>query len=178
MEQVKDAFTDLQRRLSVPLASDTLIDVLVYAFELIQLLTTFPRGGIGAFANIIVSSFGHSTWQSQLLFMVVGAVISITMLNSAFLDRKFRQTIYTMMLSVIPSILGTSVLIGVLFSADKKPGILIAYFIFDSIFAVSSLSPALLSRNLAGQTKKSVIIAFQLRVLSSWQFHWTSGFSG
>lgn len=91
--------------------------------------------------------------------MVVGAVTAITMIASAFLDGIFHQTIYIMILSVIPSIIGTSILIGVPFTQDKRVGMLIAYWIFYSFFAVSSLSLALLSRNVAGQTKKSIVIA-------------------
>ncbi|KAJ5693450.1 hypothetical protein N7462_002873 [Penicillium macrosclerotiorum] len=143
IEQVRDAFTDPQ----------------LYAFALIQLLTTIPSGGIGAFANQIVNGFGYSVWESQLLMMVVGAVTAITMVLSAYLDRIFNQTIYIMMLSVIPSILGTSILVGIPYSPSKKVGMLIAYFIFYAFFAVSSLSLALLSRNVAGQTKKSILIA-------------------
>ncbi|KAJ5263815.1 hypothetical protein N7478_011420 [Penicillium angulare] len=142
-EQVRDAFTDPQ----------------LYAFALIQLLTTIPSGGIGAFANIIVSSFGFSTWASQLLLMVVGAVTAITMISSAYLDRYFKQTIIIMILSLIPCLIGTSILVGIPFSSSKKVGMLIAYFIFYSFFAVSSLSLSLVSRNVAGQTKKSIVIA-------------------
>ncbi|KAJ5641507.1 hypothetical protein N7490_005507 [Penicillium lividum] len=142
-EQVREAFTDPQ----------------LYAFALIQMLTTIPSGGIGAFANIIVSSFGFSTWASQLLLMVTGAVTAITMISSAYLDRHFKQTIIIMMLSLIPCIIGTSILVGIPFSSSRKIGMLIAYFIFYSFFAVQSLGLSLMSRNVAGQTKKSIVIA-------------------
>ncbi|KAJ5736527.1 uncharacterized protein N7483_001652 [Penicillium malachiteum] len=142
-EQVKDAFTDPQ----------------LYAFVLIQLFTTIPSGGIGAFANIIVASFGFSTWASQLLLMVVGAVTAITMISSAYLDRYFKQTILIMISSLVPCIIGTSILVGIPFSSNKRIGMLIAYFIFYSFFAVSALSLSLVSRNVAGQTKKSIVIA-------------------
>ncbi|KAJ5765637.1 hypothetical protein N7520_005196 [Penicillium odoratum] len=142
-EQVTEAFTDPQ----------------LYAFALIQMLTTIPSGGIGAFANIIVSSFGFSTWASQLLLMVTGAVTAITMISSAYLDRHFKQTIIIMILSLIPCIIGTSILVGIPFSSSRKIGMLIAYFIFYSFFAVQSLGLSLMSRNVAGQTKKSIVIA-------------------
>ncbi|KAJ5984568.1 hypothetical protein N7481_006667 [Penicillium waksmanii] len=121
--------------------------------------TALPSGGIGAYVNIIINSFGFSTWESQLLTMVVGAVVAIAMITSAYLDRRFGNTIIIMISSVIPSIIGVSILIGVPFSPDKRVGMLIAYWLFYSFFAVSSLSLALLSRNVAGQTKKSILIA-------------------
>lgn len=123
------------------------------------MVTAMPSGGIGAYVNIIINSFGFSTWESQLLTMVVGAVVAIAMITSAYLDRRFGNTIIIMIFSVIPSIIGVSILIGVPFSPDKRVGMLIAYWLFYSFFAVSSLSLALLSRNVAGQTKKSFVIA-------------------
>ncbi|KAJ5414626.1 hypothetical protein N7509_001253 [Penicillium cosmopolitanum] len=129
----------------------------LYAFAVIQMVTAMPSGGIGAYVNIIINSFGFSTWESQLLTMVVGAVVAIAMITSAYLDRRFGNTIIIMIFSVIPSIIGVSILIGVPFSPDKRVGMLIAYWLFYSFFAVSSLSLALLSRNVAGQTKKSFV---------------------
>lgn len=122
-------------------------------------MTSLPSGGIGAYVNIIINSFGFTTWESQLLTMVVGAIVAIAMITSAYLDRRFGNTIIIMSASVIPSIIGVSILIGVPFSADKKVGMLIAYWLFYSYYSVSSLSLALLSRNVAGQTKKSIVIA-------------------
>ncbi|KAJ5643010.1 uncharacterized protein N7484_005517 [Penicillium longicatenatum] len=160
VERVRQNQTGLQNRIfKWDQVREAFADPQLYAFALIQLLTTIPSGGIGAFANIIVSSFGFSTWASQLLLMVVGAVTAITMISSAYLDRYFKQTILIMILSLIPSIIGTSILVGIPFSSDKKIGMLIAYFIFYSFFAVQSLGLSLMSRNVAGQTKKSIVIA-------------------
>ncbi|KAL2851525.1 major facilitator superfamily domain-containing protein [Aspergillus pseudoustus] len=142
-EQVRDAFTDPQ----------------LCAFAIIQICTTIPAGGIGAYANIIIKSFGFSTRESQLLTMVNGTVTTIALIMSAYLDRKFQQTIYIMIGSLVPSIICTSVLVGVPFSPSRRVGLLIAYWTFYSFMTLSSLSLALLSRNVAGQTKKSVIIA-------------------
>ncbi|KAJ6076321.1 hypothetical protein N7499_008302 [Penicillium canescens] len=160
VERVRQNQTGLQNRhFRKEQVWDALTDPQLYAFALIQLLTTIPSGGIGAYANIILKSFDFTTWESQLLSMVIGAVTTITMVVSAYLDRKFHQTIWIMIASVIPSIIGSSILLGVPFTPSKRVGMLIAYWIFYSFFAVSSLSLALLSRNVAGQTKKSIVIA-------------------
>ncbi|OQD89675.1 hypothetical protein PENANT_c002G01841 [Penicillium antarcticum] len=52
-----------------------------------------PMVDHGRFANIILKSFDFSTWESQFLSMVIGAVTTITMVVSAYLDRKFYQII-------------------------------------------------------------------------------------
>lgn len=40
-----------------------------YCYCLIQICTTLPTSGLGAFANIIISSFDYSVLETQLLAM-------------------------------------------------------------------------------------------------------------
>ncbi|KAL4945702.1 hypothetical protein BDV06DRAFT_219095 [Aspergillus oleicola] len=160
IERVRQNQTGLQNRtFRVEQVWDAVTDPQLYAFAIIQICSTIPAGGIGAYANIIIKSFGYSTRETQLLTMVNGAVITIALLISAYLDRKYQATIYIMLASLVPSVICTSVLIGIPFDPSRKVGLLIAYWAFYSFFTLTSLSLALLSRNVAGQTKKSVIIA-------------------
>ena len=132
---------------------------IVYCFALIQLFTTLPSGGLGAFANIIIKSFGFTTWQTQLLQMVSGVVQIIAMLTGVYVDRRFHQTILAMIAAVIPTIGGTVVLLVVPFEAHKRVGLLLAYYIMISFWACAGLALSLVTRNVGGQTKKSVVIA-------------------
>ncbi|KAK1723843.1 major facilitator superfamily transporter [Colletotrichum acutatum] len=133
-------------------------DPQVYGFAIIQLLTTLPSGGLGAFANIIIKSFGFSTWETQLLQSVTGILQIITMLTASWIDRRFKQTILAMMAAVVPTIAGTVVLLTVPFEHSKKVGLLLAYYIMISFWACSGLALSLVTRNVAGQTKKGVVI--------------------
>jgi hypothetical protein len=72
---------------------------------LIQLLTTLPTSGLGAFANIIINGFNFSLLQTQLLAMVLGAYIIIGLLGSAWLVKKTGQNTIIMFISVLPSVL-------------------------------------------------------------------------
>jgi hypothetical protein len=131
----------------------------VYAFILIQLFLTLPSGGLGAFANIIIKSFGFTTWQTQLLQMVSGVIQVTAMLSAVWVDKRTKQTILPMMASVVPTITGTIVLLIVPFERSKRVGLLFAYYIMISFWACSGLALSLVTRNVAGQTKKSVVIA-------------------
>ncbi|KAK2053012.1 major facilitator superfamily transporter [Colletotrichum caudatum] len=130
----------------------------LYGFALIQLLTTLPSGGLGAFANIIIKSFGFTTWQTQLLQSVTGILQIVTMLTASWIDRRYKQTLLAMIGAVIPTIAGTVVLITVPFEPSKKVGLLFAYYIMISFWACSGLALSLVTRNVAGQTKKGVVI--------------------
>ncbi|KAH8898130.1 major facilitator superfamily transporter [Thozetella sp. PMI_491] len=153
-EQIWDAVTDPQGK-SIFFSYYHI----VWGFALIQLCTTLPSGGLGAYSNIIIKSFGFSTWQTQLLQMVSGAVQLITMISAVYIDGRFHQTTLAMMASVLPTIAGTVVLISVPFEYDKRVGLLFAYYIMISFWACAGLALSLVTRNVAGQTKKSFVIA-------------------
>jgi hypothetical protein len=70
---------------------------------LIQLLTTLPTSGLGAFANIIIQSFHFTVLQTQLLAMVLGAYIIIVLLGSAYAVKRTGQNTIVMFFSVLPS---------------------------------------------------------------------------
>lgn len=91
--------------------------------------------------------------------MVSGVVQITAMLSGVWVDRKYHQTLLAMMASVLPTIAGTVVLIVVPFESSKRVGLLFGYYIMISFWACAGLALSLVTRNVAGQTKKSVVIA-------------------
>ncbi|CZR51051.1 related to allantoate permease [Phialocephala subalpina] len=160
IERVRENRTGVQnRKFRKDQVWDAMCDPQVYGIALIQLFITLPSGGLGAFANIIIKSFGYSTWQTQLLQMVSGVIQITAMLSAVWVDKRFHQTILAMMASVVPTIAGTIVLLLVPFEVGKRVGLLFAYYIMISFWACAGLALSLVTRNVAGQTKKSVVIA-------------------
>ncbi|EXJ66577.1 uncharacterized protein A1O5_10247 [Cladophialophora psammophila CBS 110553] len=142
-EQVKEAFLDPQ----------------TYCYCLIQICTTLPTSGLGAFANIIITGFDFTVLQTQLLAMVLGAVIIVILLTSTWLVKKFRQNCLVMGIFVIPSFVGTVVLMSVQNTdTATKVGLLISYYIVLSFWAAQTLAMSMISRNVGGQTKKSIVV--------------------
>ena len=81
------------------------------------------------------------------------------MLSAVWVDGRFHQTTLAMMAAVVPTIAGTVVLLTVPFEVSKRVGLLFAYYIMISFWACSGLALSLVTRNVAGQTKKSIVIA-------------------
>jgi len=143
-EQVKEAFLDPQ----------------LYCHMLIAICTTLPTSGLGAFYGIVVSGLGFSVLETQLLAMVLGVVIILILLSSAFLVKKYKQNCFTMGVYVIPSFIGTVVLMTVKNTdTATRAGLLISYYIVLTFWAAQTLSMSMISRNVAGQTKKTVVVA-------------------
>jgi hypothetical protein len=103
--------------------------------------------------------FDFTLLQTQLLAMVLGAVIIAILLSSTWLTNRFKQNVLIMLIYVIPSFIGTIILMTVEnTSLSTKVGLLISYYIVLSFWAAQTLGMSLLSRNIGGQTKKTVCV--------------------
>jgi hypothetical protein len=128
VERVRVNQTGIQNRIfRTSQVKEALLDPQVWAFILIQLFTTLPSGGMGAYAAIVIQSFGYSTWIVQLLQMVTGVIQIIAMLSGVWVERKYKQTIWPSIASVLPTIAGAAALCAVPFTEDKKIGLLFAW---------------------------------------------------
>ncbi len=78
---------------------EALTDPFVWCCVLMILIANLIIGGLGVFSNLIISAFGFSTLQTQLLNIAQGAVTIIVMLGSAQLSQKTGQTCLIMIVS-------------------------------------------------------------------------------
>ncbi|KAL1613038.1 hypothetical protein SLS60_001270 [Paraconiothyrium brasiliense] len=161
IERVRSNQTGLQnKKFRVYQMKEALTDPQSWCYCLIAICTTLPTSGLGGFANIIIKGFDFSVLETQLLAMVLGVVIIITLISATWLANKTQQNLLVMGIYVIPSFVGTIVLMTVkLHNKATQVGLLISYYIVLSFWAAQTLSMALLSRNIAGQTKKTTVVA-------------------
>jgi hypothetical protein len=161
VERVRSNQTGIQNRKFRPeQVREALTDPQLYCYMLIQICTTLPTSGLGAFANIIVKGFKFTTLQTQLLAMVLGAYIVIVLLSSTWLVKKTGQNLLIMGVFVIPSFAGTIVLMTVRnTNTATQAGLLFSYYIVLSFWAAQTLAMSMLTRNVGGQTKKSIVVA-------------------
>lgn len=74
-----------------------------------------------------------------------------------------RQNLWVMLGFIIPSFIGTIVLMTVKnTNTGTKAGLLFSYYIVLSFWAAQGLGMSMLSRNVAGSTKKSVAVAMNV----------------
>lgn len=103
VERVRSNQTGLQnKKFRAYQFKEALLDPQTYCYMGIQFFTTLPTSGLGAFYNIIINGLGFSVLQTQLLAMVLGAVIIATLMGSAWMVRKTGQNLLTMAVFMIP----------------------------------------------------------------------------
>ncbi|KAJ5469259.1 hypothetical protein N7539_008877 [Penicillium diatomitis] len=161
VERLRSNQTGIQnRQFRVYQVWEALRDPQTWCYCCIQVFTTLPTSGLGAFAGIIMKGFNFTTLQSQLLAMVLGFYIIIILLSSAWLVKKWNQNLLVMLGFIVPSYIGTIVLMTVENTTlATKVGLLIAYYITLSFWSAQTLCLSMVSRNIAGQTKKATIVA-------------------
>ena len=94
--------------------------------------------------------------------MVLGAFIIVVLLSSTWLVKKTQQNLWVMLGFVVPSFVGTIVLMTVHNDGQTstEAGLLISYYIVLSFWAAQTLGMSLLSRNIAGQVSLFFIFFF------------------
>lgn len=184
VERVRSNQTGLQNRTFRSYQVwEAFLDPQTWCYCGIQIFTTLPTSGLGSFANIIINGFDFTTLQTQLLAMVLGFYIIIVLLSSSWLVKKTGQNILVMLGFIIPyvsltprlgfvetflsdssSLLRSFVGTIVLMTVEKKNlstkiGLLISYYITLSFWSAQTLALSMVSRNIAGQTKKTTVVA-------------------
>ncbi|RDW72337.1 putative MFS transporter [Aspergillus mulundensis] len=138
---------------------EALMDPIVWLYVLLQLSSTLIIGGLGVFSNIIIKSFGFTTLQTQLLNIAQGGVTIAVMVGGAALATWSRRTVVIMHLWTFPAIAGTAVIYSISPSPATRVGLLVAFYCTQFVLAEGNLLFSLISRNVAGQTKKSTVLA-------------------
>ena len=103
VERVRSNQTGLQNKVfRAYQLKEALTDPQTYCYMLIQICTTLPTSGLGAFYNIIIKGLSFTTLQTQLLAMVLGAFIIAVLLSSTYLVKKTGQNLLVMGFYIIP----------------------------------------------------------------------------
>jgi hypothetical protein len=80
------------------------------------------------------------------------------MVGSAALSEKTGQTCLVMVVWTIPAVIGTGIIIGIKPTASNAGGLLIAFYCTQFFLAQGNMVISLISRNVAGQTKKGICL--------------------
>ncbi|KAJ5150344.1 uncharacterized protein N7482_010802 [Penicillium canariense] len=134
---------------------EAITDPLVWCCVMLILVANLVIGGLGVFSNLIIQQFGFSLLQTELLNIAQGAWTILVMIGSAWASQRFQQTCLVMILCAIPAIVGTIVIMVVTPTPSNAGGMLIAFYCTQFFLAQGNMIISLITRNIAGQTKKS-----------------------
>jgi hypothetical protein len=161
VERVRDNDQGIQaKRWKVEQVKEALTDPLSWLLVVMILFQTLVNGGIYTFNALLINrAFGFDPATAQLLGIPLNAFTVILYFFIGWLVTKTGQTIYCIIGSLFVCLIGTVVLITVTPSDSTRGGLLIAFYLMQCIQAINPSCYSLLSRNIAGQTKKSIVYA-------------------
>ncbi|ORY60508.1 allantoate permease [Pseudomassariella vexata] len=140
-------------------AIEAITDPILWCYVMLQVLSTLIIGGLGVFSNLIIASFGFDYLTTQLLNIAQGAVVVLVMVGGAWLATSTRQTTLVMHVWTIPPIIGTAVMYSIPPTPSTRIGLLVAFYCTQFFLGTGCLIFSLISRNTAGQTKKSTTLS-------------------
>ncbi|KAJ5950077.1 hypothetical protein N7454_001661 [Penicillium verhagenii] len=109
------------------------------------------------FLGIIIKGFGYTTYQSVLLSVPIGAILTVTMLIVVvILDRWEGKRIFAIIICYIPGIVSCVILYTIPVKESTKSIHLFAVYILPIVAVAAGVLYSLLASNVAGYTKKVV----------------------
>ncbi|KAJ3559842.1 hypothetical protein NM688_g98 [Phlebia brevispora] len=140
---------------------EAVTDIRTWLIVLSTLLTSIPNGALSNFSNIIIRNFGYTSRQTLILSTPGGAVASVTTLLCGWYSDKKGERMLPIIFCIIPTIVGSGMLVGLNASGDKGALLFATYIIGTFGSALSSIY-AYNASNTSGHTKKNTINAMTL----------------
>ncbi|KAG9121118.1 hypothetical protein FRC07_003057 [Ceratobasidium sp. 392] len=139
-------------------AYEALTDLKTWCFYIISFTNALPTGGLGAFSNLIIKSFGFTTLQTDLLAIAQGVIIMLFLFTAAYFSTRTSQKCIFMFAYTLPNVIGTIVFLTVPTRQSTRVGLLIAFYLCQGFGAVAVLNLALVTGNTGGRTKQVVTV--------------------
>jgi hypothetical protein len=161
VERVRDNDQGIQaKRWKMDQVKEALTDPLAWLLVVMILFQTLVNGGIYTFNALLINkAFGFDAATAQLLGIPLNAFTVMLYFLIGWLVTMTGQTIYCIIGALFVNLIGTIVLLTVAPTGSTRGGLLIAFYLMQCIQAINPSCYTLLSRNVAGQTKKSIVYA-------------------
>ncbi|KAJ7095307.1 MFS general substrate transporter [Mycena belliarum] len=140
---------------------EALFDVRTWLIVLTTLTTSIPNGALSNYSNIIIKSFGYTSKQTLILSTPGGAVAAFMTLFCGWYSDKKGERMLPIIIALVPTIVGSAMLIG-LNNSGSKGALLFAVYLIGTFGSALSTVYAYNASNTSGHTKKSTVNAMTL----------------
>ncbi|KAL5504213.1 hypothetical protein ACEPAH_8287 [Sanghuangporus vaninii] len=140
---------------------EALTDIRTWLVVLSTLVTNIPNGGLANFGSIIIKNFGYTSRQALILGTPGGLIGAVATLVLGWYADKRNERMIPIVLSLIPTIVGAAMLVG-LNESGKKGALLFASWIVNFDGCALALLYAYNASNTSGHTKKVTVNAMTL----------------
>jgi sugar phosphate permease len=132
-------------------------DPMLYCYFAMQIISCFFTGGLSFFSNLIVSQFGFTYLQTQLLNIAQGGLVVIIMVGTMYAAQRTKQRLYTLLAIGWLPLVGVIIVMKVTPTPENKVGLLIAFYLTLFTWPIGDLVNGILSQNVGGSSKRSLM---------------------
>ncbi|KAF8809386.1 MFS general substrate transporter [Phlegmacium glaucopus] len=144
---------------------EAVTDVRTWLIVLSTLMTSIPNGALSNFSNIIIKSFGYTSKQTLIISTPGGVVASAMTLFCGYYSDKKNERMLPIVFALVPTIVGSAILIG-LNGSKMKGALLFGVYLIGTFGSALSIIYAWNASNTSGHTKKVTINAMTLVAFS------------
>jgi len=132
---------------------ECMLDLNIWMYCILVFLSAIPSGGVASFGNIVIKGFGYSSLNTTLLTIPLGAVQTISLLVSWWVNSRFTNIRFLVSsISQIPPLIGAVLLMTL--PQSNSVGRLLAYYIIQTHTVNNVMTYSIFSGNTSGFTKK------------------------
>ncbi|OHE94166.1 major facilitator superfamily transporter [Colletotrichum orchidophilum] len=136
---------------------ETFLDLKTWCWFILIIAISIASGGISTFGNLIVQSFGYSSFTTILFNIPFGAIQIIAIMGSGWVATRIQKKgIVIAGVAIIPAI-GTVLMLTV--PREHKGVLLFGYYLVSALAAITPLIFTWQAQNTAGDTKKKTTSA-------------------
>ncbi|KAH8118441.1 MFS general substrate transporter [Phellopilus nigrolimitatus] len=144
---------------------EALLDIRTWLIVISTLVTSIPNGGLSNFGSIIVRNFGYTSKQTLILGTPGGLIGAFATLSLGWYADKKNERMMPIVISIIPTLVGTAMLVG-LNDSGQKGALLFATWIIGFYGCSLAIIYAYNASNTSGHTKKVTVNAMTLSAFS------------
>jgi MFS family permease len=136
------------------------LDIKTWLWVVLAILPNLGSALPGVFGPLIIKGFGFSSYTTLLLNIPYGAMTLFVVVLSCSVANRLKIKGAILAAFMIFPVIGCGMLYGLSREARMRPALLVAYYITSFLFAGNPILLAWAVGNTAGQTKRSVTMAF------------------
>ncbi|TFK73160.1 MFS general substrate transporter [Pluteus cervinus] len=140
-------------------------DIRTWFIVLSTFLTSIPNGALTNFSNLVIKSFGYTSKQTLILSTPAGVIGALATLFVGRYSDKKNERILPIVFCLVPTIIGSAILIG-LNRSGHKGALLFAIYIIGTFSSAIPLIFAYIASNTSGFTKRATVNAMTLVAFS------------
>jgi predicted MFS family arabinose efflux permease len=143
-----------------PQVWEAALDIKTWLWVVLAILPNLGSALPGVFGPLIIKGFGFDPYTTLLLNIPYGAMTLIVVIFACWVANRMKLKGIILAGFMIFPVIGCAMLYGLGREARMRPALLVAYYITSFLFAGNPILLAWSVGNTAGQTKKSVTMAF------------------